>query len=173
MQQDSSHPTGVTGDGQGVVRARERKANSAVQMKLAGATWGEIAEVLGYPTERAALVATEQALEKQLQTMESQSEMRRLAMLRLERLLRSVWSKGINGEDPEHLAANARASALIAQYTKLFGLDAPSEMVVHSPTATEIERFVSVVQQANTPALEEADIFDVEVVEDSSESEVV
>src|SRR4051794_33818119 len=51
--QDSSDPTGVakvdaTLDQRSLRRARARKANAAIQMKLAGATWDEVARALGY-----------------------------------------------------------------------------------------------------------------------------
>lgn len=171
MQQDSSHPTGVDTDAPGSdpARARDRKANAALQMKLAGATWDEIAEVIGYPTARQALVATERALEKELHEERSQRHLRGLAGKRLERLLRSVWSKAINPEHPEHLQAVARAREVIDRHAKLYGLDAPTEFVVSSPSASQLEAWVASVVQQRSPQVEEANIFDAEVVEDESE----
>lgn len=170
MQQDSTDPTGVRDDspkgGSEVARARDRKANAALELRKAGASWDEIAEVLGFPTARTALVAVEKALENGLRTKESQEFMRNLAGQRLDRLLRSVWKKAIEPENPEHLVAVTKARELIAQHAKLHGLDAPTEMVVHSPSAPELERWVASVVQAGAPQLEEADIFDAEVVED-------
>lgn len=171
MRQDSSDPTGVVADtpGSEPARARDRKANAALQMKLAGATWEEIAEAIGYPTGRQALIATERALEKELHTEKSQSHMRGLAGKRLERLLRSVWAKAINPDHPEHLQAIARAREVIDRHAKLYGLDAPTEFVVSSPTASQLEAWVAQVVETKSPRLEEGDIFDAEVVEDESE----
>lgn len=174
MQQDSTHPTGVaadeTSEGSGkVLRARERKANAALQLRLAGATWDEVAEVIGYPTAREALVATERALERELRTEESQKMMRGLAGKRLERLLRSVWTKAIDEKNPEHLNAVTKARELIAQHTKLFGLDAPTEVTLHTPAAQELEQWVAEVTKVNRPELEEADIFDAEILDDTAE----
>lgn len=164
ITQDSSHPTGVRDDspngGSEVARARDRKANASIQLRKAGASWEEVAEVVGYPTARAALVAVERALEKELKTQESQTFMRQLAGQRLDRLLRGVWPKAINPDHPEHLAALDRARQLVAQHSKLYGLDAPSEMIVHSPTQQELEKWVSTVVQASAPQLDEYDIFD-------------
>lgn len=171
MRQDSSHPTGVAPDegdknnDQTLIRARDRKANAALQMRLAGATWEEIAEAIGYPTARAALVATERALEKELQTEESQKAMRGIAGKRLERLLRGVWTKAINPDNPEHLAAVTKARELIGQHSKLYGLDAPTEHVVHSPSQQELEAWVSEVVVLQRPQLEEGDIFDIDYEE--------
>lgn len=148
IQQDSEHPTGVSGGREEggsatLVRARERKANAAVELIMSGATWSDVCEVVGYPTERTARVAVEQALEHRLLTTKDREKLRGLAGARLERLLRSVWGKAIDGDHPEHLAANAKATALIDRYCRLFGLDAPQEFVVHSPTIGEIEQWVA------------------------------
>ena len=175
IAQDSTDPTGVAapkrvhGDGTQDIaarRARARKANAAVQMRLAGATWGEIAEALGYPTPRQALVATEKALEKQLRDESDKKAMRALAGARLERLLRSVWSKAIDPDNPDHLVAAGRALAIADRHIKLFGLDAPAEIVVHSPTMTEIERWVAAVLTSSVDAVPTYDIIAGEVVEE-------
>jgi hypothetical protein len=164
--QDPTDPTGVSGDGPrdntNIVRARNRKANAAVQLRIAGASWAEIAETLGYPTPRAALVATEKALEKEMKTEESQTHMRSLAGKRLERVLRSVWAKAIDPSHPEHLLAVDRVRLLIDRHAKLYGLDAPQQFVVNSPTQIELEQWVATVVQQGRPALEEGDIFDVD-----------
>jgi len=167
MSQDSSDPTGVSqgpgADRTAVRRARQRKSNAAVQMRLAGATWEEIARTLGYPTARQALVATEKALERQLHQGD-RDEMRRLVGARLERLLLGVWPKAINAEHPEHLLAVTKARELVDRYSKLFGLDAPTEFVVHSPTQTELERWVASVAALGVPDVAEYDILEGEVV---------
>jgi hypothetical protein len=178
--QDHNDPTGVAHLSTGkpassVIRARDRKANAALQMKLAGATWAEIAEVLGYPTPRQALVATERALKKELSTEQSQAAMRGLAGKRLERLLRGIWTKAIDPSSPEHLPAARAAREIIAQHAKLYGLDAPTEMVVHAPTVTELEAWVSRVHNGAAHPLDEHDIFgdadivDADVVEEGEQ----
>ena len=172
QQQDSADETGVISDdkgGRALTRARDRKANAALQLKMAGATWEEIASTIGYPTARAALVATERALEKELRTEESQSQMRGLAGKRLERLLRSVWTKAINPDHPEHLAAVTKAREILASHSKLYGLDAPTEMVVHSPAQQELEKWVAEAVGQTVPQLEEANIFEAEWYEGEEE----
>jgi hypothetical protein len=172
MAQDSSHPTGVADDGEErgeqpdkeTVRARDRKANAALQLRIAGASWQEVAEVIGFPTPRAALVATERALEKELRE-ESKDAMRQMVGKRLDRLLRGVWKKAIDEESPEQLPAVGKARELIADFRKLHGLDAPTEINVHSPVQGEIEAWVAGVVAQTTPQLEEADIFEVDYEE--------
>lgn len=165
IEQDSNDPTGVanfstTGNTPG--RARQRKANAAVQMRLGGATWAEIAQALGYPTPRQALVATEKALEKELKNPDDRETLRQMASVRLDRLLRGVWPKAINPENPEHLLAVTKAREVIAQFSKLHGLDAPSEVIVHSPTTTAIEEWVARAVSIGLPQVEELDVIDVE-----------
>lgn len=165
--QDSSDPTGVRSNlpAHGAAsRARNRKANAAVALKLSGATWGEIAEALGYPTARQALVATEKALERQLRDTDREA-MRRVAGARLDRLLLGIWPKAIDGAHPEHLVAVGKAREVIDRHAKLFGLDAPTEFVVHNPTQSELEAWVTQVAQFRVPAVEEYDILDGEIVE--------
>ena len=169
IAQDSSDPTGVAkGPGlnrTAVRRARERKSNAAIQMRLAGATWTDVAQALGYPTARQALVATEKALERQLHT-EDRDAMRRLAGARLDRLLLGVWPKAIDASHPEHLLAVTKAREIVDRHAKLFGLDAPTEFVVHSPTQNEIEKWVASVAALRVPDVEEYDILEGEIVPD-------
>lgn len=172
--QDSDEPSGIRGEisggtganGNSVSRARQRKANAAVSLALAGATWDEIALSLGYPTARVARVATEKALEKQLANPDDRAKLRRLANARLDRLLRSVWSKAIDPEHPDHLIALTKARELVGDHRKLYGLDAPTEVVVHSPTQHELEAWVARVVTSIGPDVHEYDILDAEVVDE-------
>lgn len=162
MEQDSTDPTGVSADqpGPSVERARQRKANAALELKLANATWGEIAETLGYPTPRAAKVAVERALEANLQS-EDRELLRGLASARLERLVRAVWHKAINPENPEQMVAITKVREVISDHRKLLGLDAPTEVIIHQPTRTELEEWVAKVVNRATPPVIEGDIIDV------------
>jgi hypothetical protein len=179
IQQDSSHPTGVNGpvrkhgDGaqKSLDRARDRKANAALEMRLAHADWDEIAEALGYPTARAALVATEQALERRLVGSEDRDKLRQMAGTRLERMTRALWSKAIDPKNPEQMAAQRETRANIDRFAKLFGLDAPTEVVVHSPTQQELEEWVERVSSTQVPDLEEPDIFDIDLEPDPAEGD--
>ena len=174
--QDPSHPTGVAStievDGKvdsDAQRARHRKANAAIQMRIAGATWDEIAEVVGYPDGARALAMVEGQLERELRH-ESKDAMRMMAGKRLERLLRSVWPKAIDPEHPDQLPAIGKAREIIGDHRKLFGLDAPTQIAVHSPAESEIAAWVATVVNHGKPALEEGDIFD---LDDEDVTEVV
>lgn len=167
MAQDSSDPTGVAttyDKDPSTIRARDRKANAAIQLKESGASWDQIAEVLGYPTARAALVATERALEKELRS-ESKEFLVKMADKRLERLLSAVWKKAIDPTSPEQMVAVTKAREIIGDHRKLYGLDKPTEVAVYSPSQAEIEAWVA-EHITTDAALEEDDIFDVDFTEE-------
>lgn len=173
-QQDATHPTGVravTGreNEKELIKARYRKARAAVQLRKMGADWEEVAQTLGYPTGRAALVATEKALEHELKTPESREFMRNLAVERLDTLLRQVMPKALDPDSPDQMVAQQRAREHIMSQAKILGLEAPTEMVVHSPTLNELEAWVAQAMATRTDGheLEEPDIFEIEVVEDA------
>jgi len=169
MAQDSEDPSGVrdesTRGNAEVARARNRKANAALQMANAGANWIEIAEVLGYPTPRAAKVAVEVALEKELHEGDREW-IRRMASARLDRLLRAIWGKAMDEDNPEQLPAVREARTIVSEYMKYWGASSPAEVIVHNPSEREIETWVATVVAKSVPQLEEADIFDAEVVEE-------
>ena len=170
MAQDSNDPTGVAkvGDVNGskeIVRARERKSNAALDMALHGANWDQIAEVLGYPTARAARVAVEGALEKNLSQVDKQ-KMRLLIQGRYNAMVQSVATKALDPEDPEHLAALGKYREITADVRRMWGLDAPQEVLVTSPTAREIDDWVGMAVSHGIPDVLEDDIVDAEVVED-------
>jgi hypothetical protein len=192
IRQDSNDPEGVSGDPRPprvspagkiegknsaeLLQARNRKADAALSMAIAGANWSEIAQALGYPTPRMARVATEKALERDLHSESSQVAMRELAGAKLDRLLRSVWKRAINEEDPDQVSYVREARSLVADWRKLFGTDAPSEVVVTSPSMVELEKWVAGMVASQVPQLEEGDIFDVvegEVVSDTDDEEVI
>lgn len=172
MAQDSSDPTGVLSEydkDPSTIRARDRKANAAIQLRAAGADWDQIAEVLGFPTARAALVATERALEKELRT-ESKEFLIKMADKRLDALLRGIWKKATDPANPEQMIAVSKARELIADHRKLFGLDKPTEVSIYSPTQAEIEAWVA-EQMPSGPELAEDDIFEVDWAEEPMEIE--
>lgn len=164
IEQSPEDPSGVRADlnsTESAGRARMRKATAGIQMRLAGATWAEIALACGYSTPRTALVAVEKALAKEL-TSADRAQLRQVASLRLDRLLRSVWPKAVDPENPEHLLAVTKAREVIASFTKLHGLDAPSEVIVHSPTADAIEQWVARAVSLGLPEVDEDDVIDVD-----------
>jgi hypothetical protein len=173
MQQDSSHPTGISTEGKTqpeAVRARQRKANAAYRMALSGANWKQIARVCGYPTERAAKVAVELMLEKRIDPSDKQ-HLRLMVSGRLDTLLRGIWAKATDQDSPEQLTAVQRVREIVADYRKVWGIDAPQEVIVTSPTQRDIDEFVASVVRGTLPPVENADIVDADIIGETEQFE--
>jgi hypothetical protein len=122
----------------------QRAAMAALALRLAGAGYDEIADALGLPTALNAREQVETALEARAwDNAAGRDKLRNEQTARLERLLRSVWGKATNPDDAEHLPAVKVARELIDRLIRLHGLDAPTEVVVHNPTAAEIDTWVA------------------------------
>lgn len=167
LRQDPTHPTGVSSTlsvrDPGAVKARARKAEAALAMKLGAATWFEIAEALGYPSEQAAIAAVEKALGKRLDSTD-RAHLRLLAAGRLESLLRSTWSKAHTPSDPEHLAAVKTTRETIESMIRLWGLNAPQEILINNPTQEMLDQWVGRVVSTGLPTVTEADVVEAEVL---------
>lgn len=125
-----------------IPRQPKARAEAAVALRLAGATYTDVAKTLGYSSA----VVARQAVERSLAATagdEDRAKMRLLESKRLERLLRSVWSRATDPSDAEHLPYVRAALALIDRHARLYGLDAPTQMVVYSPAQSEIEAWVA------------------------------
>lgn len=140
-----------------------RTGAAALALRLAGAGYDEVAEALGMASADAARNAAELTLaHRAWQDATGRERLRQENSARLERLLRGVWTKATNPSDPEHLPAVRAARELIDRHCKLWGLDAPSEVVVHAPTQTEIEQWVAGVVSERRSAFSaiEADVIE-------------
>lgn len=151
----------------GATSARRRKAEAALAMLREGADWDTVASALGYPDGSVARVWTERALADGLLTAESQDFLRAVAGSKLEALLNAVYDDALSEDAPDQLAKHAAARATIKDHAELLGYGAPKQFVVNSPTAAQIEAWVAAVHAADTIDVEEADIFEVEVVGES------
>lgn len=146
-----------------------RKATAAVALRLAGASYAEVAEALEYATAREARHAVENALAAAAGDATTREVMRAEAAARLERLLRGTWAKATTPDHAEHIPAAKFALSVVDRLIRLHGLDAPSEIVVHAPTAREIDEWVARVTGGGVEdlrALEDTSIIEGYVVED-------
>lgn len=147
---------------------RASRTEAAVALRIAGATYSQIARTLGYSTPYVARNAVERALANLADSPEERDKQRVLHGRRLDRLLQSVMGKAVDPRDPEHLAYNARALAILDRHSRLYGLDAPVQHdITYSPKAEEIDKYVAkfvTLAIADTHAAE-ADIMDADIVE--------
>lgn len=130
---------------------------AAIALRVAGASFADVAVTLGLSGATEALHLVEATLAAQL-TPESVEVQRAEASARLEALLASVWERAQNPMDPEHLNAVKGAREVIDRIIRLNGLDRPTELIVHTPTSAELERWVAGVLSQDAPAVVEADV---------------
>lgn len=124
--------------------APKRVGAAALALRLAGAGYDEVADALGLASATVARQRAEEALEARAwDDVQGRDRMRAENGARLERLLRGIWAKATNPDHPEHLAAVKVAKEVIDRHCKLYGLDAPTEVVIHTPTASEIDQWVA------------------------------
>jgi hypothetical protein len=140
---------------------RSNQANAAVSLRVAGATYGEIAETLGYSSAANARNAVEISLAARAGENDRES-LRRTEGARLDRLLRGVWRKATDDTHPEHLAAVSRALAIIDRHIRLFGADAPQEMIHYTPTQEQMDAWVAQMSRQYIPDVPEADVIEIE-----------
>jgi len=122
--------------------AVQRRDRSAVALRLAGAPYEAIAKTLGYATTRQARAAVETVLANSVNEAVDLPQMRELTSRRIERLLRSVWSKATDPDSVDHLAYARTALALIDRHSRLMGLDAPQRLEVSTPDEATKEKWV-------------------------------
>ena len=153
----------------------ERKKN-ALELRLAGASYRDIAQALEVSPATALQDCKEALADIPAQQAD---EMRTVELSRLDRLQRAVWPRAIKGD----LQAVDRAIKIIDRRAKLFGLDAPQQVQI---TANDIDLDAAVdkmlrvaemaleKEKSNRPVDDGQDDFDLEDmslgVEDVDES---
>ncbi|MEM8933764.1 MAG: hypothetical protein AAGE94_21415 [Acidobacteriota bacterium] len=113
------------------VHAALRRAK-ALELRKAGATYDQIADQLGYASRASAYKAVAKALKAiEDQVVEGATEMCRLEVERLDRLLVALWPKASAG----HLGAIDRVIRISERRCRLLGIDAAIR-ADHQVTAT-------------------------------------
>lgn len=151
------------------------RVRAILSLWLAGATLPEIATQFGMRSPAVVRVAIERALSETVDDLADRGKLRQKMSLTLDRLLRSVMTKAVNQESPDHLAAVRTAMTIVDRKIRLHGLDAPQEHVVHMPGNDEFQRIIEMAAQSQGLALPEEgdpfadDIEDAEVLDDDDE----
>jgi hypothetical protein len=100
------------------IQANE-KQRRALELRMAGRSWADIAKAVGYSNHTGAIAAVKVALDKSLQ--EPAQHYRALTLERLTRVLQVHWPSMLNHDMP----ATDRVIRVIADIRALLGLDAP------------------------------------------------
>lgn len=146
------------------------RAAAAVALKIDGHGYTEIAKILDYSSAQVARNAIEKAIGAEAASPEQIDHVRWINARRLERLLNSVMPRAEDEYDPRHLDYAKMAVTLIDKHLNLFGANAPQQMRVSiEPTRAVLEQWALDFARDAAGAIEEADILDVEVIEEGEE----
>lgn len=165
-------PAGLMQAGKEIEKAKEaqvpkQRAAAALQLRIDGAGWGDIAKVLDFDTPADARQAVEYALALESKSTEDIEQIRFLEARRMERILTSLMRRATSPNDPDHLAYARTAMVVIDRHAKLYGADAPQQLnVTYNPAAGQIEQWVAAMARQVHGEIQEADILDVEEVTD-------
>lgn len=147
-----------------------RQGAAAVQLRVSGASFETIATTLGLSggAPAALRVVTDELASHGEDSKDARERLRAETNMVLDAALHSCSGKAMNPEHDEHLVALRTLITVLDRRAKLNGLDAPTEMIVHNPTQTEIDQWVaSMVQQTMPDVDEDDDIIEGEVISES------
>jgi hypothetical protein len=143
---------------QQTVTAERRRA--AVQLRISGKSWQEIADLLGYSSKGAACTDVRRALESAVKKLSIPLEAhRQLELDRLDAMQNALWADVLDGDTK----AIDTSLKLMDRRAKLLGLDAPQR---HELTLEAIDAALADVEQQLAAARSE-----VEEAEDAPEEE--
>lgn len=146
-------------------RIRSRKA--ALELKMMGVPFHEIAKLLEFPTPGAARQAVEQAIIDSGSFEGEKETMRSLMGLQLDRWHQSIAGKIIDPRNTAQLEYMAMGLRLLERKSRLFGLDAPTKVELHNASNEEITSLIGAYQERlGLDKPEEGDPFDLVEGED-------
>lgn len=142
---------------------------AALNAKIAGASYSEIAEMYGYGSPASARRAIERACAEAAASDDDRDKVRWLLDQRLERLWTSVSRRAVDPSDPAHLDYAAAALRIIDRKMNLFQLGGTN--VVITPSADRVREVVTQIESLITSGEQaEADIMDAEVIEERADA---
>lgn len=112
------------------------KAQRTLDLRMAGATFASIAMTLGYSDRSTARKAYLRALDAEVNLKaEERNAWRQEQAARCDRLIRSLWTKALEGDTRAHASINRH----MERQARLLGLDAPTRITVDDGLQAEIE----------------------------------
>jgi hypothetical protein len=151
-----------------VAAARPGEVKAYLALWLAGATYPDIAEQMQTTTAKVKLMI-EKALADTVDDTEDRSVQRQKASLQLDRYLRSIAVKALDSSSPDQPLYLRLALQITDRKIRLHGLDAPSTVLVASPSDGEMREWVAAIVAGNGGAItEEGDPFLLEETEDGT-----
>ena len=142
-----------------VEQMSESTARAALNLRIAGAEYIEIARVLDYVSPRSARLAVERILASAYDAETDYKSLRQLESARLEALMKSLSKKAFDASSPDHLAYNRQFASVLDRHIRLHGLDAPQVIAHINPAAEQFDMVVrALTDRELSKAPQEADI---------------
>jgi hypothetical protein len=138
-----------------------KKEANVIQLRLAGATWTEIAAAVGYSGPSGAYGAYQRAAKRVIAP--KIEELREMELDRLDRLQRGVWASAIGG----NVRAVDSVLRIMDRRARLLGLDMPVRLDINAREEIihEVERLAAELEVADP------NIVDAEVIGDGDSSD--
>lgn len=112
------------------------KGQRTLDLRMAGATFAQIATSLGYSDRGSARKAYLRALNTEISLKaEDRDAWRKEQAARCDRLIRALWTKALDGDVKAHGAINRH----LERQARLLGLDAPTRITVDEGVQGEID----------------------------------
>ena len=137
-----------------------RAGKAAVELRVTGASYQEVAEVLALSSAQEALGLGRTRTGRPPLPPESVEVQRAEASERILPLLAAVMRQSHQPDDPEHLTATRVALASSTATSDSTAWTDRPKSILHTPTAHELETWVATVVAHTSPTVEEADIID-------------
>jgi hypothetical protein len=120
-------PTPRPGRGNGQQETAHVLANQALELRMGGASYSQIAQALGMSNKGTAHDAVRRALrEDDERVAPLRDQYRTLSLARYERLLRTWWPRAV----ADDLDAAKYVNTLLEREARLLGLDAPKQVQI-------------------------------------------
>lgn len=132
------------------------RASAAVNLLISGADYRDIAKVLVYKNTDEVKRAVWNAIGSIEMDENRRGRERELMARRLTAMISSGWKRATNPNDPDHLAYQRLMLAIMDRQAKLYGLDAPTQSIVYTPSQAEINEHVARVR--NLVVVEAGDV---------------
>jgi hypothetical protein len=109
--------------------SRSQRAMMALDFRLAGKTYREVGQLMGFSEQRAHQLVTQELQRLNALRAEAAAEVMRLEAERLDALLAGLWDAAKGGD----VAAVDKVLAIMGRRAKLYGLDAPTKVAPTTP----------------------------------------
>lgn len=163
---------GTPKDTRAVTKASKLTIKAMLTPWMAGASYAELADLFDLPSPAAARQAIEKALvESAPDTINDRPMLVKKVSMTLDMLQRSIMTKALDGKNPDQRGYLDTVLKIVDRKAALFGLNAPSTMLIAAPGDDELRSFVEQLAVASGAELpEESDPF-VEMVMDEETGE--